>query len=189
MAIDKINSARNKDKKEFIFWLIRRYDDHRSSLSSRGAILLSGATILLGSNIFLLDKTLAHSFFTSVEKCILCFLIIVTFAFLTTAIYCATLVTCNVWKLADEMFGTGIRRGFFHAGTISKTYKDAKDFFNAFHEQEPEELLSAGIVEIWVSAMQHDHRYRFMRWASIFLILSMIPIILSIVTFLTFFLP
>jgi hypothetical protein len=175
---------------ELVRWLIDRFDNVRESIATRAAIVLSADAILLAGTMFLLGSVFSDKGqYQTTEQIVLALSITITMFVLSLSIFYATTGVLTVWKTSRELYGADMPpRLFFHARDTVETFRGFEHFQEHFRSVKKEEMTLYALGELWTVTSTFHRRYQYLRKAIKFLLVSMVPFLISIAVMLFRFL-
>ena len=160
---------------EFIMKLIARYDNRRTSISNRAAIVLSANTFLIAGSLFVLDQVTSRSMSLGGSvSALLVLTVSVALLLLIVSTLVAALCIGNVWrssrqKLArdkdQKSFEQLPNREVFHPTDLVDVAKSFEMFDSRCTNYTTEVLQTAALAELWTVITAIHRRYQQLRWA------------------------
>jgi len=172
---------------EMLTWLISTLDSRRSSLESRAAIVLSITALLFGGLIFLMDKTLSQIQGLGIlERIIFIASFGASFLLLVISISASTAAIGNIRKTRKQVFGKDMpTRLFFYPRETFESCKDFTTYQEEFMKTSKSQMVNYMLGELWILSKEYHNRYQSFRWSIQFLLISVLPLSLSIALFLS----
>jgi hypothetical protein len=180
---DTEKSMTDKERLDLVRWLIERYDERKASVAGRATTLLKANALLLAATTFLIDQLLSMSDthqFNSSEKLILLISIILELLLLGLSTAIATSGMANIWKTSRQKHGPEVMRLYYYPRQTFEEFKTLSAFIDSFRIIDEKMLTEYSIGHLWVITNEYGERYKNLRRATRFLVLSIVPLILSI---------
>jgi hypothetical protein len=176
------STINDKERFDFVRWLIDSYDERKASVAGRATILLNADALLLAATTFLIDKLRAMTGQLSLtEQLILIISIALSLIFLVLSIAVATNGMANIWKTSTQKFGTEApQRLYFYPRQTFNTFKTFSSFLNSFQEISEKQLTEYALAHLWVITREYKERYQNLRRATHFLVFAIFPLVFSI---------
>lgn len=169
-----------KERLDLIRWLLELYDERKTSVASRAATLLKADALLLAATTFLIDKLWSNTYqFNSSEKLILFISIIFELLLLVLSIAITTSGMANIWKTSRKKHGPEVMRLYYYPRQTLEKFKTLSAFIDSFQIINEKNLTEYSIGHLWVITNEYGERYKNLRWATRFLVLSIFPLVLS----------
>jgi hypothetical protein len=182
MKAETTNRMNEKERLDLACWLNEKYDNLRTSISNRAAIVISADALLLASTTFLLDKILSGvTAYGKIERLLMALSAGITLVLLTLSIICAANAIATIWKSSRQMFGSDMQPSrFFHSFHITGVFKDAASFEKRFRESTTKDFLSHALNNLWLTENVFNYRYRFLSLSIKLLLAAVIPFLASV---------
>lgn len=178
--------AEYEEQFELLTWLITTLDNRRASLESRAAMVLSITALLFGGLIFLMDTTFSQiQELELVEKGLFIVSFGASFLFLIISITTSTAAIANIRRTSRQTYGKDMpKRLFFYPRETFDACKDFADFQEEFAATGKAQMTTYMLGELWILLKEYHSRYQRFRLAIRFLLIAVIPLLLSTVLFL-----
>lgn len=168
---------------ELVCWLIERYDNMRSLVSNRAAIIVSADALLLAGATFLFDKLISvGSRIGPPEKTILLLVVSAMVVFLSLSLLSATRAIAFTWATGRKATRSANEPNilFFHATGTTEALPTSELFAAKFKSTTKEQMNDYALTELLLITRIHEVRYKSLRWALRFLQLAIPPFLIAI---------
>jgi len=173
------------ERLELTRWLIDRYDQLRAATANRAALVVSADALLLAAMTFTLDKALSLGpQMGFVARIAVTLAIGATIALLALSIVYATNAVAFVWRTSREYlkFGDDMSQlPFFHPRDTVRAFSSLDVFEEGFDSTSKEQMLHYALGELLLITKAHYARYEILRRAMRWLLLAIVPFLVSIV--------
>lgn len=172
----------DKERLDLVRWLIENYDERKSSVAGRAAILLNADALLLAATTFLIDKLWSKTGqFNSIEKTVLLVSIALALILLVASIAVATSGMANIWKTSKQKFGAEVpKRLYYYPRQTFEEFKTLSAFSESFKVIDRRKLTEYSIGHLWVITTEYRDRYKNLRRSTRFLVLAIFPLVFSV---------
>jgi hypothetical protein len=147
-----------------IQWHMTRYDELRSSVAHRAAMVLSAAALLLAGVTFLLDNTLSNlANFAAPTRYLLLGCGILLFAGLALSVFYAIRAVVSLRPTRTIIDGQLPMRLFFNSRDTVGTLSTYREFRDAYARTSPAMMSEYALRELFTGIYQYHYRYRNLR--------------------------
>jgi hypothetical protein len=170
------------DRWAVLSWLIDRYDNSRSAIAARAAIVLSANALLLGASGFLASSLQSANLDTPHPAVAVRALLGAASIFFVASVILAALTLANVWRSSKRVAWGGRELGSaLHAGDSARLTGDYDRFHKWIMNLADAELHEEATKEAWRCMRLHQARYRKLRWSLKVLMFGFAPFALAFV--------
>jgi hypothetical protein len=160
-------------------WLIERFDELRSTTSSRAAIVISADALIVATATFVLDKTTLNANWvapTDAQIVLLCCASL-TFLCAVGSALCAAPAVATISKFSKKLGKDFPSRLFFSSSeTVARFKKDPRKLEQTFRELQTNEFLELALAELNASYIFHYERYNWLKRSMSLLCLALISL-------------
>ncbi|RJP49456.1 MAG: hypothetical protein C4583_12350 [Anaerolineaceae bacterium] len=169
-----------KEKLEIVRWLLERNDHQRASVASRAAIVVSADALLISGATFLLDSTTSTNYLVVLQLMLIAFVCITIILLIFSLMY----ATAGVihWKIIREDVARDVHQRFFCPHATVTTFKGFEEYESTFKKTSDEQLIKFALRRLWAMQNLFRSRYKTLQKAVLFLLLSVVPFLASIIT-------
>jgi len=169
---------------DLVCWLIDRYDNLRSAVANRAAMVVSGDAIFLAGVTFLLDSVLSAGVqFSQMTRIVLILSIGANLTLLALSIVYATNATVIVWKTSRATLSLRDlpQLLFFHPRDSANSFDSIERFEDKFKATTKKRMLHYALGELLLITKALHSRYEILRKAMRLLLISIAPFLIAVI--------